>query len=57
MGKGTLALGKIGKAQELHKAGTVTTKIQQHLVARCSDGPRPIQEQKHMGEQQQSGWP
>ena len=35
----------MGKNQELHKAGIVTTKIQQCLVACHSDGPR----QKHRG--------
>ena len=39
-GKGKWAVGKIGKKQELHKVRIVTTKIQQHPVARCSDGLR-----------------
>jgi len=55
MGKGKRAIGEIGKEQELREVGIVTTKIQQCLIACHYDGPRPIQEQKCRGEQQQ--WP
>jgi len=32
MGKGKQAIGKIGKEKELHKAGIVTTKVQQSPI-------------------------
>jgi len=49
MGKGRQAIEKIGKKQEFHEAGIVTTRIQQCPIACRSDGPR----QKCRGEQQQ----
>jgi len=51
MGKGKQEIGKVGKEQELHEAGIVTTKIHQHPTAHRSGGPRPIQEQKCRREQ------
>lgn len=55
MRKGKRVVGKIRKKEELHKAGTVITKIQELPVAHHFDGPRPIQEQKRRVEQQESG--
>ena len=52
MEKGRWAIEKIEKKQELHKAGIVTTKIQQRPVACRSDGPR----QKRRGRAAASAW-
>ena len=40
MEKGKWVIEKVGKKQELCREGIVTTMIQQHPIARCSNGPK-----------------
>ena len=54
-GEGKASDRKDRKKQELRKAGIVTTRIQQHLVARYSDGPRPKGRSSEAGLGQREG--